>query len=220
MDTKYQEIQNNEWSPVKGFEGMYAVSKTGIVKGLARKIVKKRWGVHSISETLLKPAIVNGYHRVVLSNGVHKKNMFIHRIVALAFIPNPQGKEYVNHKNGDRLDNRIENLEWCTVLENNHHALETGLKRRFNPEYRHNIVAVNVETKEEYPFVSINEAARFIGEKTPGSISSFFRGERTHVKGYIFRKDMSGNVEEIIKFYDHIISSCIITKGKILDSLT
>ena len=70
----------------------------------------------------------DGYLRVNLHIGGKSKFYYIHRLVAEAFIPNPEGKPQINHRNGIKTDNRIENLEWCTQSENNRHAYATGLR--------------------------------------------------------------------------------------------
>lgn len=76
---------------------------------------------------ILKPAIANGYPRVSLSIDGESKFYYIHRLVAGIFLPNLENKPCVNHLNGVKTDNRVENLEWCTYAENNRHAHDTGL---------------------------------------------------------------------------------------------
>lgn len=118
MDTKEQ------WMPIKGFEGKYEISSYGRVKSLARpKCVlhgKQKWW----HEKIMKPnAHKNGYLFVDLYAMDGKKKAFsVHRLVAEAFIGNPSSKPQVNHKNGDKSDNRVENLEWNTSQENNLHS--------------------------------------------------------------------------------------------------
>ncbi len=67
-----------------------------------------------------------GYYSV----GIRRKTFMVHRLVALAFIPNPENKAMVNHLDGNKLNNQVSNLEWCTVQENNHHARQTGLHKQ------------------------------------------------------------------------------------------
>lgn len=68
-----------------------------------------------------------GYKRVTLSKEGKTKRFFVHRLVALHYLPNPSGSDVVNHKNGDKTDNQVDNLEWCSPSKNRIHAFETGL---------------------------------------------------------------------------------------------
>ena len=107
------------WKPVKGFEEQYAVSDLGNVKSLAK--CNPRNGL-CWDERPLKQHDLKGYRVVWLRKGkdVHKK-MFVHQLVAEAFLPNPDCKPFVNHKHKNRADNRAESIEWCTHAENVEH---------------------------------------------------------------------------------------------------
>lgn len=105
------------WKDVVDYEGIYEVSDMGIIR---RKLTKRE----------LKSRIdMYGYKRVTLSKNSKGKTIFIHRIVALAFLDNPHNKPQVNHIDGDKLNNTISNLEWCTQKENMKHANDNGLTK-------------------------------------------------------------------------------------------
>lgn len=101
----------------------YQVSSIGNVKSFKNG----RWWVWK--ERILKHWVTRGYHCVNLCKDWKSKNFQVSRLVALTFIPNKENKTDVNHKNGIKADNSIENLEWCTKSENILHAFKTGLKR-------------------------------------------------------------------------------------------
>ena len=76
----------------------------------------------------IKPSLDKyGYERITLSKNGIRKSYYIHRIVAMAYIPNPNNKNFINHKNGVKTDNRVYNLEWCTQKENQQHKWKNGL---------------------------------------------------------------------------------------------
>jgi hypothetical protein len=118
------------WVPVAGYEGKYMVSSYGRVLGLARKIKSKRNSLRHKGEKMLVLCKRNGYVAITLGDGNgNKKQVLVHRLVATTFIPNPEQKPQVNHKDGDKKNNRIENLEWSTPSENGKHAYAIGLNR-------------------------------------------------------------------------------------------
>lgn len=120
------------WLPVVGYEGLYSVSNTGLVRSEDRKVFSKR-GVPRIlrGRNLILRKNRTRYNIVYLSkNGVVKTRQ-VHRLVCDAFLKNTKCLPCVNHKNGVRHDNRVENLEWCSYSENNRHSFR--VLGRVNP---------------------------------------------------------------------------------------
>ena len=107
------------WENVKDYEEFYQVSNLGNVKSLARDIYYQNGTIHHLKEKILAPALNNkGYQYVNLYKNGKMKNMLVHRLVAMAFIPNPENKSQINHKNEVKTNNVVENLEWCSAQEN------------------------------------------------------------------------------------------------------
>ena len=117
------------WKDIQGYEGIYQISNYGRVLSLYRQ-VRCRGGAHRGKEqSLLKPCEDSaGYLLVVLSDKGVKKSHRIHRLIATGFISNSYNYKCVNHIDGNKTNNSIDNLEWCTHLHNNVHALNTGLR--------------------------------------------------------------------------------------------
>lgn len=119
--SKIEEI----WKDISGYEGLYQISNHGRVKSLARRI--RNHSKNRLSKEIILKWYNNGrgkigYVNYMLCKNSKYKNMSGHRLVAIAFIPNPENKPFVNHKNGNTLDNHVSNLEWVTCSENNFHA--------------------------------------------------------------------------------------------------
>lgn len=109
---------HEEWKPINGFEGLYEISSYGKVKSF--KVYP--------SGKILKPSPDSGgYLRLSLMRAGKNKYVTVHRLVAEAFLPKVDGKTCVNHIDGNKANNRLDNLEWCTYSENIKHAIKTGL---------------------------------------------------------------------------------------------
>lgn len=109
-------MEKEVWKFIDGYDGLYAISNFGKVKNI--KTGKE-----------LATQYDGRYKTLQLSkNGIHKKN-YIHRLIAVAFIPNESGKKCINHIDGNKTNNNISNLEWVTHSENNKHAMKTGLNK-------------------------------------------------------------------------------------------
>jgi|LGVE01.1.fsa_nt_gb hypothetical protein len=144
------------WKDVKGYEGLYKISNLGNLLSLVfknNKVTKKR---KLVKKTFLDK---KGYLRTVITKNKIKKNFFIHRLVAIAFIPNPNNKPHINHKNLIRTDNKVENLEWCTQKENIHHFLQNGIVTN-----RKKVIITNKKTLKEFVFCSYKEGSIFMNK--------------------------------------------------------
>ena len=111
------------WKDIQGYEGSYQVSNLGRVKSVERIT---REGNHRSEKQMKLQKTKRGYLTVILTKDGNQKLHYVHRLVGIAFIPNPTGKEQINHINEQKEDNRVENLRWVTRKENqnNHYTLE------------------------------------------------------------------------------------------------
>ncbi len=120
------EEKTEEWRDVVGYEGLYMVSNIGNVKSLQRTAKSKNGSIRTVSEKLRKiNKNKSGYIMVILNKEGKRKGIKIHRLVAQAFLPNPENLPQVNHKDENKSNNCVENLEWCTQEYNNKYGTRT-----------------------------------------------------------------------------------------------
>lgn len=125
-----------KWLPIAGYEDLYLISNLGRVRALQRTVVHIDNRIRSFPDRILtgKKNKKTGYVQVGLSRGNKIKQAYVHRLVAGAFIPNPENKRCVNHRDGIRSHNSDDNLEWNTHSENSLHAHATGLAKALRGE--------------------------------------------------------------------------------------
>lgn len=179
MEIKMKEA----WKPVKGYENYYEVSNLGRIKSLARTVSwKNRAGNISSrqdGEKIIAPDVLQtGYVRVKFRVGGIVKAYSVHRIVAEHFIDNPSGKPCVNHKDGNRTNNKVNNLEWCTYSENNLHEWRVLGKKSYNSRKIKCVSSGDV-------FNSVSDAAKYIGV-CKQTLFNAMRNNNGACKGFIF----------------------------------
>ncbi|HRF71094.1 MAG TPA: NUMOD4 motif-containing HNH endonuclease [Candidatus Pelethenecus sp.] len=175
------------WKDIKGYEGLYQISNLGNVKSLGNKSNHKE-------EILMKQNLnFNGYLYIGLRSNSKRKIFRVHRLVAEAFIPNPLGKEEVNHINCNKTDNRACNLEWNTRQENQSHA-EKNLSKYISAGRKHAIEKNSKKVKiSKFPnedssymiFDSLSEGARFANVNVSNAWKCV-KGKIRSIGGYRF----------------------------------
>lgn len=160
------------WRPIKGFEGRLEVSNMGRIRSIER-IVAFGQNKRKVHQTIYKLHNDKDGYKMA---GISGKTIKVHRAVAETFIPNPDNRPQVNHIDGDKSNNRADNLEWATQEENMQHASKHGLARH---------VSVVRDDGEEY--FTVNEAALANGV-SPSCISAVINGYQKTSNGHTFRK--------------------------------
>lgn len=194
-------MEEEIWKDILGYEGYYKISSLGRVKSVPRVITLTNGHKKSIQERICKPHLnINGYEIVVLSKNGILKNKSVSRLVGFAFIPNPENKPCIDHINGNRRDNRVENLRWCTRKENDNFELakkhRSEARRGEKAAWYGKFGADNPRSKpiskysKEGEIIStysgLSEAGRETGIHI-GNISSACNGRYKTAGGYIWK---------------------------------
>lgn len=181
-----------QFTPIDGFEN-YAISTHGRIQRIAPGIMAK-------VGTFKKPQVnkKTGYTHVKVTGSLGKRSMAIHRLVATAFIPNPNGYKEIDHIDRDKQNNHIDNLRWCTRREN---LSNMGERKGIKP-----ILAFPPDGSEQIEFETARDAAKYIARLTgliyfPQGIANVLsKSHYSHYKGWKFRYkdgDSSGSSDEI-----------------------
>lgn len=203
------------WKPIKGYEGYYEISNLGRVKSLER-VVPKRHGKRKIGGRILPQRIdKSGYYTVILCKHSISKYKLVHRLIAEAFIPNPENKPFIDHINTIRTDNRIENLRWVSAKENSNNILTKDnvnsathtkeiirkkletLRRNKRVNAPRKVVQYTLDGEYIATYDSYKEAYRKTGVRA-NSISEYCRGSRLKAGNYVWRHE-GDKLGEIIK---------------------
>lgn len=174
------------WKPIKDYEGLYEVSNLGRVKSLPKMHGNRYW---NFSLILKENIAYNGYSGVFLQKNKKSTRKSLHRLVAESFIPNPNNLPQVNHKDGNKLNNRVDNLEWCSQSENQIHSRKLGLQK--NLKGKDSPSSKKILQYDKFgnfiaEHICIKETAEKFGI-TSGTLSNCLRGKRKTAGGYVWR---------------------------------
>lgn len=177
-----KDLPNEIWRDIEGYEGLYQVSNMGRVKSLSKNIYYKNGRIDKQQEIMMSQLLNPKYLFVNLRKNKKYKMFYIHRLVARAFIPNPDDKPQVNHINEIKTDNRVENLEWVTAEENNNHGTH-------NKNVAKSLSKKVLQYDLNGNFIKEWESTQKIGRNgySQGNVAACCRGERRTHKGYIWK---------------------------------
>lgn len=180
-------VSKEMWKPVQGYENLYEVSNLGRVR-------KKVW------QEIKGGDFNGGYRRLCLHKDGKQKSVFVHRLVAEAFIPNPNGYPIINHKDECPSNNHVDNLEWCDQKHNMNWGTVNERKAQ-NSSNRKPVMSIDKETGERTYYRSIADATKAMtGKHTySGSISEVVSGKRKSAYGKYWFYVAKDGVEDVCK---------------------
>jgi len=177
------------WKDIEGYEGVYKVSNLGRVKTMSRVVpynhaLTRERHTRTTKEAIRKIGNCKGYNTVNISKDGLCRTTRLCRVVATAFIPNPENKPCVNHIDSNKSNDCVSNLEWCTYKENMAHAKENGLVRYNLGSDNANSIKIKC-TLTNKTFDTIKDAAKYIGVDG-GHLSRMLRGVYTNKTALIY----------------------------------
>lgn len=182
----------DKWIDINGYEGSYQVSNNGGVRSLPRFVKHGNKKILIKGKILTQQITYKGYLRVTVGSGKRKRTFQVHKLVANAFIPNIENKPQVNHKDGNKQNNSVRNLEWVTSTENMRHAKEHSLRPDFStfdwgsPKVR--VSKCDVKTGEVIEtYLSVTRAA-YANNLCRANIMAVLAGRRKKCGGYLWIK--------------------------------
>lgn len=193
---------SERWADIVGYEGRYRVSSAGNVLSVGHSIVDSAGRMRFFPDKIITPCYGRNPRHAYAHINLNKpdgtqQRVRIHRLVAEAFIPNPEGLPQVNHKDGNKANNNVENLEWCSIRDNLLHSFRTGLhpNEKFEKEAGKRSVIVVSPDGECTRFDTVNEAAAFMGYKYPSHLSRdlHVRGGKCKDGYFAYREDGKRN---------------------------
>lgn len=171
-----------EWKDIVGYEGLYQISTLGNVRSYDRIVNCRNGHTRTIKgKVLATTRSGGGYLKVMLTKDSVAKNHRIHRLVAMAFIPNPDNLPDVNHIDEDKTNNKVSNLEWCSRSYNNHYSLIT---ERLNEAKKISVKQLSLDGEVVNIWNGVRDAARALGMKTHRHISDCCKGKAKTCYGY------------------------------------
>ena len=189
------------WVDICGYDGFYQVSNIGNVRR-TRYCDAASASHHTPMRNMKSHVSSLGYHRIKLTiNGVSKLH-FIHRLVAGSFIPNPNGLPCVNHMDGNKSNNCVSNLEWCSHAENNAHANALGLRVLKNKKGSRPVSQFTIDGSLVASFPSANESSRKTGFAS-SHIQDCCNGKSRSWKGYLWRWSDTVAPGEVVRMRPH-----------------
>ena len=185
-----ENVENEVWKEISGYESLYCVSNKGRVKTLQKYNLRGQLR----KEKILKQYInKKGYLYVVLFKDRKCKKFRVHRLVAEAFLPNPNNFPCINHKSEIKTQNNVENLEFCSVAYNNAYgtareraAKSNSIKQKNDPKKSTPIKCLDLETNKETIYPSISEAARQLNISSSTIWHNIYKTKSPYKNRYIF----------------------------------